>query len=113
MSEQDRIPGPTEDSGDGQPRLSRRRMLGVTGAGAAGLAAGALAVASPALAATRPDSRAQRPAEEEGHDRVPADEPVIVHVANGRTGEVDVYHGTSHTKLHDPALAAKLRRSAK
>jgi hypothetical protein len=44
---------------------------------------------------------------------VPPDEPVIVHVANARTGEVDVYHGTSHTKLRDPALAARLRRAAK
>jgi hypothetical protein len=115
MPEKDRIPRPAEDAGADQPgRLSRRRMLGAAGAGAAGLAAGALAVGTPALASTsRTDTRAQQPAKDEGVDRVPADEPVVVHVANARTGEVDIYHGTSHTKLHDPALAAKLRRSAK
>jgi hypothetical protein len=114
MSKKDRTPGQAEEPSDSSRGLSRRRMLGVTGAGAAGLAASAFAVGTPAMAATKPDTREQgREAEAQGPDQVPADEPVIVHVADAHTGEVDVYHGTSHTKLHDPALAAKLRRSAR
>jgi hypothetical protein len=113
MPKKDRNPAHPEDAAADQPGLSRRRVLGVTGAGAAGLAAGAFAATAPAFAATRPGTREQRPAEDERPDRVPADEPVVVHVANARDGDVDIYHGTSVTKLHDPALAAKLRRSAR
>jgi DMSO/TMAO reductase YedYZ molybdopterin-dependent catalytic subunit len=101
-----------------QRRVSRRSLLGAAGVGAAGIAAGAFAVASPALAAvtktasTKPDTKPAAKADDRP-DTVPADEPVIIHIANAHTGELDVFAGTSHTKLRDPALAAQLRRAAK
>ncbi|HEY6480800.1 MAG TPA: hypothetical protein VIZ00_12265, partial [Streptosporangiaceae bacterium] len=40
-------------------------------------------------------------------------EPIIAHVRNARTGEIDVFRGTSQTRLHDPALAALLIRASR
>jgi hypothetical protein len=81
------------------------------GAGAASLMAGAaLGTAAPAVAAARPAKRArsaglrQRPA---------SDEQVVVHVRNARSGEMDIFAGTSQTRLVDPDLAARLVRAAR
>jgi|SRR5580692_3599954 hypothetical protein len=98
-----------------RPGISRRSVLrGAAGAGAAGLTATVLAgaAAGPALAAGRP--AAGRPA---GDRHVPRDldegagEDVIVHVRDVRSGELDVFSGTSHTRLRDPDLAARLVRA--
>jgi hypothetical protein len=97
-------------SGEDQPRVSRRSVLGAAGVGAAGLAAGALATGAPALASARTpaagaagrDARGRRPA---------AGEPVVVHLKDARTGEFDVYRGTSHIRVHDRDLAARLMRT--
>ena len=35
----------------------------------------------------------------------------MVHVRGDRVGELDVYSGTSHTRVQDPDLAARLRRT--
>jgi hypothetical protein len=35
-------------------------------------------------------------------------EPVVVHVRDAATGEMDVFRGTSHTRVHDKELAARL-----
>ncbi len=88
-------------------RMSRRSVLGAAGVGAAGLAAGAFGGLATASAATarRP---AAPPASGPNKDR---DEQVVVHVRAGHSGELDVYHGTSHTRVHDPDLAARLRRT--
>lgn len=40
-------------------------------------------------------------------------EPVIVHVRDLRSGEMDVFAGESKTRLHDPALAARLAHSVR
>jgi hypothetical protein len=94
---------------------SRRSVLrGAAGAGAAGLAMTALAgtaLASPALAAARERDRdasagASASEEHEGED-------VVVHVRNVRSGEMDVYRGTSHVKVTDRALAASLARASR
>jgi hypothetical protein len=37
-------------------------------------------------------------------------EPVIVHIRDVRSGEMDVFAGTSHARLRDPGLAASLVR---
>jgi hypothetical protein len=89
-------------------RMSRRSMLrGAAGAGAAGVAATALAgLAGPAMASTRPRG-------EEGglRDDETSDE-VVVHVKNARSGEIEVFRGTSHVQLTDRALAARLVRAS-
>jgi hypothetical protein len=42
-----------------------------------------------------------------------SDEPVIVHVRDARTGEMDVYAGESQVRLHDPGLAARLTQAVR
>jgi hypothetical protein len=117
MTGNDRMKGRPEGTGtpdeQERPRVSRRSLLGAAGVGAAGIAAGAfggLAAAVPAHAAAK-----QQPAGRDEHREAPAapthGEPVVVHVRDARTGELDVYSGSSHTRLHDPDLAARLART--
>ncbi len=94
----------------GTSHVSRRSLLGAAGVGAAGLAAGAfggIAAAAPAGAATKSPARAVGDAGQ----RPDSDEQVVVHVRGGRGGDLDVFSGTSHTRVHDPDLAAQLRRT--
>jgi hypothetical protein len=102
---------------DPRPAVSRRNVLwGAAGAGAAGLVAAtgaAAAPAAPAVAATA------RPASVAAGREVPAgvadarSEPVVVHLRDARSGEMDVFAGTRHTRLRDPDLAARLARAAR
>jgi len=111
-----RLERPAAAEGPGQPRVSRRSLLGAAGVGAAGLAAGAfggLAAAVPAAAATKPAAR-HTPAERgDGGAGQGREEPVVVHVRDGGSGDLDVYRGTTHTRVHDPDLAARLRRTTR
>jgi hypothetical protein len=101
-------------SEDRPARLSRRSVLrGAAGAGAAGLAMTTLAgaaLASPALAATGRDTRADLAAH---GDESQAGEAVVVHVRDVRSGEMDVYRGTSHVRVQDRELAARLARASR
>jgi hypothetical protein len=105
---------PTTATGEPQSGMSRRSVLrGAAGVGAAGLAAAAVAgAAGPALAAAAPASSRR-------HDAGPAAsatttaEPVVVHVRDARSGEMDVFAGTSHSRLRDPDLAARLARAVR
>jgi hypothetical protein len=96
-----------------QPGVSRRSVLrGAAGAGAAGLAAAAVAgTAGPALAAAASAS-SRREAARTTNEAVAAG-PVVVHLRDARSGEMDVFAGTSHTRLRDPDLAARLARAAR
>ena len=93
----------------GQSPLSRRSLLGAAGAGAAGLAAvgafGGLA-AAPAVASSQP----ARGENDRGGGQPDSGDHVVVHVRGDRIGELDVYRGTSHSRVQDPDLAARLRR---
>jgi nitrous oxide reductase len=97
--------------------LSRRSLLGAAGVGAAGLAAGAFGGLGAAQAATARPAAAKSP----HHTSEPAkadeqtntDEHVVVHVRAGANADIDVFRGTSQTRLHDPDLAARLRRVAR
>lgn len=107
-----RRPESREDEGRlSEARVSRRSVLGAAGVGAAGLAAGAfggLAAAAPAAAASKPAS-GERPRGAAAQQRDGTGEHVVVHLRDDRSGNLDVYRGTGHTRVHDPALAARLR----
>ena len=36
-----------------------------------------------------------------------------MHVRDARSGEIDVFRGTSHARVHDPELAARLMRASR
>jgi len=88
--------------------LSRRSLLqGAATAGAAGLAVTAVgAAAAPALAATSSPSAADQP-----HGHYTADGPIMVHVRDARTGDIEVFAGTSQTRLRDKDLATRITRA--
>jgi anaerobic selenocysteine-containing dehydrogenase len=105
--------GPSAER-DEQQRLSRRSVLrGAAGAGAAGIAAATLAgVAAPALAAT---TKAARPQAHDAGTAADADtsDEIVVHVRDARSGQIDLFRGTSQTSVHDRELAARLVRASK
>ena len=91
------------------------------GASAAGLVTGSALTALPAMAAARP-ARSGQPAERPGRsaatpattaDPGSAEGPLVIHVRDARTGEMDIFAGTTRTRLVDPALAARLARASR
>jgi hypothetical protein len=94
-------------SGSSGRRLSRRSLLqGAATAGAAGLAVTAMGAAvSPALAAT---DRSSAPNLDPA--KTPAG-PIVVHVRDARSGDIEVLSGTSGTRLRDKDLAARIVRA--
>jgi hypothetical protein len=103
--------GHTRADREAQQRLSRRSVLrGAAGAGVAGIAAAALAgTAVPALAAAGGPTHGAK-AERKDTD---ASEQIVVHVRDAKSGEIDVFRGTSQTRLRDPELAARLVRASR
>jgi hypothetical protein len=100
--------GPAE--GAQRPEPSRRSVLyGAAGLAGAGLAATAMAgtLATPAAAE---DARAHTGSAARATG---PHEPVIVHVRDVRTGEMDVFAGEAKARLRDPGLAARLARSVR
>ena len=97
-------------SGSSGRRLSRRSLLqGAATAGAAGLAVTALGAANPALAATSSPAAPDR-----SPDRSPGltpAEPIMVHVRDTGSGDIEVFAGTSQTRLRDKDLAARIARA--
>ncbi len=99
MPNHDAAPAP-----DPGRRMSRRSLLrGAATAGAAGLAATAMggAVSQAAAATRRPDL---------AHSHAPA-EPIMVHVRDARSGDIELFAGTSQTRVHDKDLAARITRA--
>jgi hypothetical protein len=88
--------------------ISRRSVLAGAGAGAAGLAVSGL-VAAPALAGRRTSRTATAPARGEAG---PDGEAFVVHIRDVRSGEMDVYRGTSHVRVTDRSVAAALARAS-
>jgi hypothetical protein len=94
----------------GERRLSRRSLLqGAAAASAAGIAATAIGAAGPALAAT---SSPPAPSRSSGRSsgRAPAG-PIMVHVRDARSGDIEVFAGTSQARLRDQDLAARIARA--
>ncbi len=93
---------------DGKTGLSRRGLLrGAGGIGIAGVAAGTLVdtAAGAASAATARTASAS-------HSQALASAPLVAHVHDARTGEVDLFTGEQHVRVHNPALAHALARAA-
>jgi hypothetical protein len=89
--------------------VSRRSILAGAGAGAAGLAVSGL-VAAPALASRRASGAAAAAGSDEaGQDG----EALVVHLRDVRSGEMDVYRGTSHVRVTDRSVAAALARASR
>lgn len=89
-----------------KPSLSRRSLLrGAAGAGAAGLAAGALGTTSTttstleATGASTTTSTLTAATEKT---------PLVVHVRDARTGDIEVFAGPTQTRLRDRDLAARI-----
>jgi hypothetical protein len=95
--------------------MSRRLVLkGAAGAGAAGIAATALtgmAVAAPGRASS-PASPDLRDPAGSAADEAPG-EAIVVHVRDVAAGEIDIYRGTTETRLVDRELAARLARASR
>ena len=99
--------------------VSRRSVIrGAATAGAAGLAATALGgVLSPAAAAstrsragTRPAAGARPAPAAAGREvKAPAG-PIVLHVRDAGSGDIEVFSGTSQTRLRDTDLAARITR---
>jgi hypothetical protein len=98
-------------------RMSRRSLLqGAAAAGAAGLAITALGAAvSPAAAAASTTSSAPAHGDVKapagGDPKAAPSGPVVVHVRNARSGDIEVFSGTSQTSLRDKDLAARIVRA--
>ena len=111
--------------------VSRRSMLmSAAGASAAGIAAATLGSAMlPAAAGASPAGRSRAASDRQADDRQAdhrqaddlaagdlsaADlaEPVVVHVRNAARGEIEIFRGTTATRLHDRDLAARLVRAS-
>jgi len=104
--------GHSADDHGAEHRLSRRSVLrGAAGAGVAGVAASTLiGSAVPAFAASaRPEARDTK-AETKDAD---TSEQIVVHVRDARAGEIDVFRGTSHIRVQDRELAARLVRASR
>jgi hypothetical protein len=99
---------PSQDAG-----LSRRTLLqGAATAGAAGLAVTAMGAAAPALAATATGTgTGTAPAADQAHGHDTAAGPIMVHVRDARSGDIEVFAGTSQTRLRDKDLAARIARA--
>ena len=105
--------------------VSRRAMLRTAaGASAAGLVAGGAFAALPAAAAARParsgpsgdrtGRAAASPTQHAGaHQGREDDGPLVIYVRDARTGEMDIFAGTTRTQLRDPELAARLARASR
>ena len=89
--------------------MSRRSLLqGAATAGVAGLAVTAMGAAAPALAATA-SGTGTAPAADQAHDTAAG--PIVVHVRDARSGDIEVFAGTSQTRLRDKDLATRIARA--
>src|SRR5690242_10021571 len=112
----------TEEGGEGQRMAantparrehgdpSRRSVLrGAAGLAGAGLAATAVAGAvtvAPAMAASAAQAGQRREQAPRGEGAVA--EPVVVHLKDAASGDMEVFAGTRQARLRDPELAARL-----
>jgi hypothetical protein len=98
-------PAVPEDETSG---LSRRGLLrSAAGLGIAGVAAGLLIDTTGGTA-----SAAQVTAAPSGQALPTNGAPLVAHVHDARTGDVDFFAGEQHVRVHNPALAHALAHAA-
>ncbi|GAA0674609.1 hypothetical protein GCM10010193_29440 [Kitasatospora atroaurantiaca] len=98
MSPDTNSPTPSTD-----PNLSRRRLMsGAAATGAVGLLSLGAASAQAAPLPRAPRRPEQPPV---------LDEPMVVHLRDVRTGELDLFTGHTHQRVRNPELAAALVRA--
>ena len=91
--------------------LSRRLVLqGAASAGAAGVAAAALM--NGGLPAAAEAMAPPRPVRGPDGAHIEESEPVVVHIRDAVAGEMDVFRGTTHIRVLDKELAARLVRAS-
>ncbi len=97
--------------GPAQSAFSRRSLLRTTAmAGVAGLTAYSLASTSERAAAASQGRRDTATGDEAGVDDA---EELVVHIRDVRSGQLDIFRGTSQTRLDDPDIAARLLRASR
>jgi hypothetical protein len=88
--------------------LSRRGLLrSAAGLGVAGVATGLLIDVAGGTA-----SAAQTATADGSNTPDSAGSPLVAHVHDARTGEVDLFSGEQHVRVHNPALARALAAAA-
>jgi hypothetical protein len=92
---------------------SRRAVL--RGAAGAGLAATAMAAGGGAAFAAVRSAHSQVSHVQAAEEATPQHdgEEIVVHLRDARSGEIDLFHGTRQTRLHDRELAARLIRASR
>jgi hypothetical protein len=92
--------------------FDRRKFL--KGSTVAAGVAGAMTVvpgALPALAKSKKASTSGQTAKSSSNERL-ADQPVVVHVRDPRTGQIDLFVGKKHVSVSDRALTARILDAA-
>jgi len=89
---------------------SQRSVLRVAaGAGAAGIAASTLGSVVGGVAARASTKAGPHASHEAGAAGATAGaEPLVLHVRDAASGEIDVFRGTTLTRVHDKDLAARI-----
>lgn len=100
------------ESAEGPSRRSMLRGAGAVGAVGIAAAVGVGTASGVAAAATRSaaDNRATAGVE---HSAGAAGAPIVVYLRDAASGELDVFAGTSHTVIRDPALVARLTQAVR
>jgi hypothetical protein len=92
---------------------SRRSVLrGAAAAGTAGMAVTTLgtAIGGAAAKASTTHEVATSP---DGPRDAAGSEPVVLHIRDAATGEIEVFRGTTQTRLYDRELAAQILRASR
>jgi len=114
MPDLENIGTPARPSAGPERRAPSRRAVlrGAAGAGAAGIAAATLGgVVAPVPAAAGAQARDPRTSPDAA--AAAADESIVVHVRDAAAGQIDVFRGTTQTRLQDRDLAARLVRASR
>lgn len=90
--------------------LSRRTLLRTgAAAGAAGIAAGSLGVAAVTSSSSGTASSGPAPADAAGAPAASGQDPIVLHVRDARTGEVEIFTGSTVVRVRDSVITSRIR----